>query len=148
MASRKPFSTRSFLARSNAFRFVYWVLAVDLWWNFFRHPFRDINFSSNTSPNFVMLPFRRTASWKVPSLCSILFVSFDLIYTDQSLTVVTTISCLLSTIHWGAEMPINVFRQCLCPNTTDSICDHFKWVCDKNKRWKAVRESKWQTFMD
>ena len=31
-------------------------------------------------------------------------------------------------------MPINVFRQSRCLNTSDSICDLFKWVCDKNDR--------------
>ena len=31
-------------------------------------------------------------------------------------------------------MPINVFRQSRCLNTSDSICDLFKWVCDRNDR--------------
>ena len=31
-------------------------------------------------------------------------------------------------------MPINVFRQSRCLNTSDSICDLFKWMCDKNDR--------------
>jgi hypothetical protein len=31
-------------------------------------------------------------------------------------------------------MRINVFRQSRCLNTSDSICDLFKWVCDRNDR--------------
>ena len=31
-------------------------------------------------------------------------------------------------------MPINVFRQSRCLNTSDSICDLFKWVCDRNDK--------------
>ncbi len=31
-------------------------------------------------------------------------------------------------------MLINVFRQSRCLNTSDSICDLFKWVCDRNDR--------------
>ena len=31
-------------------------------------------------------------------------------------------------------MPINVFRQSRCLNTSDSICDLFKGVCDRNDR--------------
>ena len=46
--------------------------------------------------------------------------------TDQSLTLLTTISCLLDAIQWITKMPINVFRQSRCLNTSDSICDLFK----------------------
>ena len=35
-------------------------------------------------------------------------------YTDQSLKVLTTISCLLSVIQRITKMPINMFRQSLC----------------------------------
>ena len=31
-------------------------------------------------------------------------------------------------------MPISVFRQSRCLNTSDSICDLFKWVCDGNDK--------------
>ena len=31
-------------------------------------------------------------------------------------------------------MPLNVFRQSRCLNTSDSICGLFKRVCDKNDR--------------
>ena len=55
-------------------------------------------------------------------------------YTDQSLILLTTISCLLGAIQWITKMPINVFRQSRCLNTSDSICDLFKWVCDRNDR--------------
>ena len=55
-------------------------------------------------------------------------------YTDQSLILLTTISCLLSAIQCITKMPINVFRQSRCLNTSDSICDLFKWVCDRNDR--------------
>ena len=34
--------------------------------------------------------------------------------TDQSLTLLTTISCHLSAIQWITKMPINMFRQSLC----------------------------------
>ena len=54
--------------------------------------------------------------------------------TDQSLILLTTISCLLSAIQWITKMPINMFRQSRCLNTSDSICDLFKWVCDRNDR--------------
>ena len=55
-------------------------------------------------------------------------------YTDQSLILLTTISCHLSAIQWITKMPINVFRQSRCLNTSDSICDLFKRVCDRNDR--------------
>ena len=55
-------------------------------------------------------------------------------YTYQSLILLTTISCLLGAIQWITKMPINVFRQSRCLNTSDSICDLFKWVCDRNDR--------------
>ena len=55
-------------------------------------------------------------------------------YTDQSLELLTTISCLLDAIQWITKMPINVFRQSRCLNTSDSICDLFKWACDRNDR--------------
>jgi hypothetical protein len=55
-------------------------------------------------------------------------------HTDQSLILLTTISCLLGAIQWITKMPINVFRQSRCLNTSDSICDLFKWVCDRNDR--------------
>src|SRR6056300_1742200 len=55
-------------------------------------------------------------------------------HTDQPLTLLTTISCLLSAIQWIIKMPINVFRQSRCLNTSDSICDLCKWVCDRNDR--------------
>jgi hypothetical protein len=55
-------------------------------------------------------------------------------YTDQCLTLLTTISCHLSAIQWITKMPINVFRQSRCLNTSDSICDLFKGVCDRNDR--------------
>ena len=54
--------------------------------------------------------------------------------TDQSLILLTTISCHLSAIQWITKMPINAFRQSRCLNTSDSICDLFKWVCDRNDR--------------
>ena len=31
-------------------------------------------------------------------------------------------------------MPVTMFRQSRCLNTNDSICDLFKWVCDRNDR--------------
>ena len=52
-------------------------------------------------------------------------------YTDQSLTVLTTISCLLGAIQWITKMPINMFRQSRCLNTSDSICDLLKGVCEQ-----------------
>ena len=54
--------------------------------------------------------------------------------TDQSLTLLTTISCLLSAIQGITKMPINVFRQSRCLNMSDRICDLLKWLCDRNDR--------------
>ena len=50
-------------------------------------------------------------------------------------------------------MPINVFRQSRCLNTSDSICDLFKWVCDRNDRndkgnGKSYMRRSWQRFID
>ena len=63
--------------------------------------------------------------------------SFDGIinfHTNHCWVLVTTITYLLDAIRWTTKMPINVFRQSRCLNTSDSICDLFKWVCDRNDR--------------
>ena len=65
-----------------------------------------------------------------PPLCHT-FIYIDN-YTDQSLTLLTTISCLLGAVQWITKMRINVFRQSRCLNTSDSVCDLFEWVCDRN----------------
>ena len=54
--------------------------------------------------------------------------------TDQSLILLATIDCLLGAIQWINKMPINVSRPRQCINTSDSICDPFKLMCDRNHR--------------
>ena len=64
------------------------------------------------------------------------------------LIVVNKISCHLCAIQWITKMPINVFRQSRCLNTSDSICNLLKWVCNRNDRndrglWISCHSCHW-----
>ena len=65
--------------------------------------------------------------------------------TDQSLILLTTISCHLSAIQWITKMPINAFRQSRCLNTSESICDLFKsCVTGMTEMTKKMESRTWE----